>query len=198
VTPFQVGIEEEVIQGIRRRLADAHWDAAPVDDDDWKYGTDVVWLHRLVEYWISEYDWRAAERELNRWPQYKAVITGSEIHFYHVKGSATKSRPLLLTHGWPGSVLEFQSCIDRLAFPGRHGGDPQEGFDLVIPSLPGYGFSSRPARPMGPRAVADLWRQLMVDVLGYKEFAAQGGCDEGHSPQHVAQLGVRARACRWT
>jgi microsomal epoxide hydrolase len=173
--PFLVNVEQGAIDRIRDRLACAHWANAPADDVDWVYGTDVAWLRGLVQYWISSYDWRAAERELNRWPQYRAVIDGLEIHFYHVKGSSTRSRPLLLTHGWPGSVLEFQGCIEQLAFPARHGGAEHEGFDLVIPSLPGYGFSGRPARPMGPRAVAQVWRRLMVDVLGYREFVAQGG-----------------------
>lgn len=175
MTPFTIQVGDEVIEALRRRLADARWAIAPVDDADWRYGTDVAWLRGLVDHWVSDYDWRAAERELNRWPQYKARVDGSEIHFYHVKGSAPRPRPLLLTHGWPGSVLEFQACIERLAFPERHGGDAREAFDLVIPSLPGYGFSAPPARPIGPRAVASLWRRLMVEVLGYEAFGAQGG-----------------------
>jgi microsomal epoxide hydrolase len=175
MSPFRIDIDEAVLQRIRRRLLDAHWAASPVDDTEWKYGTDARWLRSLVEYWTSSYDWRAAELELNRWPQFKAAVGGQDIHFYHVKGSASRPRALLLTHGWPGSVLEFQACIERLAFPERHGGNPEEGFDLVIPSLPGYAFSAAPARPLGPRAVARLWRSLMVDVLGYREFVAQGG-----------------------
>lgn len=172
---FNIAIEDAVLERIRRRLLDTQWAAAPVDDTDWKYGTDAAWLQGLVDHWTTSYDWRAAESELNRWPQFRCDVGGIDIHFYHVKGSASRPRPLLLTHGWPGSVLEFQGCIERLAFPGRHGGDPEQGFDLVIPSLPGYGFSSRPPRPLGPRAVAKLWRNLMVDVFGYRRFVAQGG-----------------------
>ena len=175
MTPFRIDIDEAVLERIRRRLLDAWWAATPDDDAEWTYGTDAKWLRSFVDYWTSTYDWRAAERELNRWPQYRATVGGQDIHFHHVKGSASRARPLLLTHGWPGSVVEFQSCIERLAFPGRHGGDPETGFDLVIPSLPGYGFSARPKRPVGPRAVANLWRSLMVDELGYREFVAQGG-----------------------
>lgn len=173
--PFRIAIDDAVLERIRRRLLDAQWAAVPVDDTDWKYGTEAAWLHGLVDHWTSTYDWRAAERELNRWPQFRASIGGHEIHFQHVKGSGKRARPLLLTHGWPGSVLEFQGCIERLAFPERHGRPAEEAFDLVIPSLPGYGFSSRPPRPVGPRAVAKLWRKLMVDELGYREFVAQGG-----------------------
>ncbi len=175
IQPFAVAVEESVVERIRRRLIDAHWSPAPLDDDDWVYGTDTTWLHHLVDHWVHSFDWRAAERMLNQWPQFSATVRGQRIHFYHVKGSASRSRPLLLTHGWPGSVVEFLGCIDRLTHPARHGGDPEQGFDLVIPSLPGYGFSARPPRPMRLREVAVLWRELMVDVLGYANFVAQGG-----------------------
>lgn len=172
---FRVDVDDAVVERIRNRLLAAHWAPVPQDDADWVYGTDARWLFRLVDYWTTSYDWKSAQRELNRWPQFRVSVGGQEIHFYHVKGSATRPRPLLLTHGWPGSVVEFLGCIDRLAYPGRHGGDPEQGFDLVIPSLPGYGFSARPPRPIGPREVARLWRGLMVDVLGYCDFVAQGG-----------------------
>lgn len=172
---FRINVEDDVLERIRHRLLDARWALAPLDEEDWKYGTETRWLRKLVDYWTSDYDWRAAERELNGWPQFRASVGEHDIHFYHVKGSAKRPRPLLLTHGWPGSVLEFLGCIERLAFPARHGGDPEQGFDLVMPSLPGYGFSGAPRRPIGPRGVARLWRSLMVDVLGYREFVAQGG-----------------------
>lgn len=172
---FRVNVDDTVIKQIYRRLLDAPWAPVPDDDADWKYGTDAQWLSGLVDYWTSGYDWRSAERDLNRWPQFRATVQGQDIHFYHVKGSAARPRPLLLTHGWPGSVVEFLACVEQLAFPGRHGGNPEDGFDLVIPSLPGYGFSARPRRPIGPREVARLWRSLMVEVLGYREFVAQGG-----------------------
>ena len=173
--PFKVDIPDTAVDRILQRLRDARFAPAPSDDDDWIYGTDAHWLTALVEYWTTAYDWRAAERTLNRWPQFKAQVDGMWIHFYYVKGSASRPRPLLLTHGWPGSVVEFLGCIDRLAHPNRQGGDAEQGFDLIIPSLPGYGFSDRPTRPMGPRAVARYWRKLMVDVLGYASFVAQGG-----------------------
>lgn len=173
--PFEVDIPEATVDRILQRLRDARFAPAPSDEDGWIYGTDARWLSSLVEYWTTAYDWRAAERALNRWPQFKAQVDGVWIHFYHIKGSASRPRPLLLTHGWPGSVVEFLGCIDQLAHPSRQGGDAEQGFDLIIPSLPGYGFSDRPTRPMGPRAVARLWRKLMVDVLGYTAFVAQGG-----------------------
>lgn len=170
--PFRVDVHQATIDRIRDRLASAHWASAPKDDVNWMYGTDAAWLRELVDYWIEGYDWRTAERGLNHWPQYRAVVDGLDIHFYYVKGTSGRRRPLLLTHGWPGSVLEFQACVKHLA---NSDGAEREGFDLVIPSLPGYAFSGRPSTPMGPRAVARLWRKLMVDVLGYPEFVAQGG-----------------------
>jgi hypothetical protein len=130
--PFLINIDDAVLERIRHRLLEARWAAVPVDDTDWKYGTDAQWLHGLVDYWTSTYDWRAAERELNRWPQFRASVKGQDIHFYHVKGSAKRPRPLLLTHGWPGSVLEFLACIERLAFPERHGGYKISGRKIFI------------------------------------------------------------------
>lgn len=173
--PFRIDVPEAVLTRIRERLQSAHWAPLADDEGDWRYGTDGRWLRRLVEHWLQRYDWRAAEATLNAWPQFMAEVGGQRIHFLHIKGSASRPRPLLLTHGWPGSVVEFLPSIERLAHPERHGGDADSGFDLVIPSLPGYGFSAAPPRPIGPRATARLWRELMVDVLGYKQFAAQGG-----------------------
>ncbi len=173
--PFRIDVPGAVVERIRNRLQQAHWAIAPDDDTAWAYGTDARWLRRLVDHWLNRYDWRAAEAALNRWPQYTVAIDGQRIHYLHVKGSSPRPRPLLLTHGWPGSFLEFLPSVERLAHPERHGGKPDDGFDLIIPSLPGYAFSSAPARPIGPRAVAGLWRTLMVDVLGHPRFVAQGG-----------------------
>lgn len=175
MTPFRVAVAQAVLDRIQRRLADAHWATAPDDDADWTYGTDRRWLEGFVEHWRHGYDWRAAEVALNAWPQFTAPVDGIDIHFYRVRGSAPTPRPLLLTHGWPGSVVEFLGCIERLAHPERFGGDARDGFDLVIPSLPGYGFSGKPARPIGPRRIAAMWRTLMVERLGYPRFVAQGG-----------------------
>ena len=115
---------------------------------------------------MNHYDWRKAEEKLNAFPQFKAPVEGTDIHFYHIRSEGEHCFPIILTHGWPGSVLEFLDVIEPLR---------AAGYDLVIPSLPGYGFSSRPATPIGRRRVACLWRKLMVDVLGYRRFGAQGG-----------------------
>jgi pimeloyl-ACP methyl ester carboxylesterase len=175
VRPYCIDVRQPVLDRIRRRLIDAHWEPAAVDDAGWTHGTHAAWLRDFVAHWLTHYDWRAEERRLNRWPQFKTTVDGIDIHFYHVRGSATRPRPLLLTHGWPGSVVEFLGCIERLAHQASVGGDAEQGFDLVIPSLPGYGFSGAPPRPIGPRRVAALWRQLMTQRLGYERFVAQGG-----------------------
>jgi len=174
VRPFKIDVPEAKVQAIRSALAAAHRGYAPDDDENWKYGTEAAWFHDFVDYWIQDYDWSVAQERLNRWPQYKTTIDGLDIHFYHVKGSGPR-RALILSHGWPGSVLEFQDVIERLAFPERSGGRAEDAFDLIIPSLPGYAFSARPKTPIGPRKIAELWRSLMVDRLGYQRFSAQGG-----------------------
>lgn len=165
-TPFTIAIAQPVLDRIAAKLALSQVGYAPADDSDWRYGTDARWLGELLDYWRDSYDWRAAEADLNRWPQFRARVDGLDIHFIHVKGTSEGRLPLLLTHGWPGSVLEFDRAIAPLV---------AQGFDLVIPSLPGFGFSGRPAGPVGPRKVAAIWRKLMTEVLGYKRFGAQGG-----------------------
>lgn len=175
IRPFRIDVSEDAIERVMSSLAAAHWSYAPEETVDWRYGTNARWLGELVDYWQRDYDWRPAEAALNAWPQFVTEIDGILIHFYHVRGSGKFPRPLILSHGWPGSVLEFQGVIERLAFPDRFGGNADDGFDLVIPSLPGYGFSGRPKSPIGPRKVAAMWRTLMVDGLGYPRFCAQGG-----------------------
>lgn len=174
--PFSVFIPEETIARILAQVRAYRMPPVPADegDDDWSRGMNGVFLTRLRQHWLEQFDWWRWEARLNAWPQYTADIEGQRIHFYHVVGEAGGRRPLLITHGWPGSVVEFLDVIEPLAFPSRHGGDPADAFDLVIPSLPGYGFSGAPARPIGQRATARLWRQLM-ELLGYDRFVAQGG-----------------------
>ncbi len=126
-------------------------------------------------HWLTAYDWRACEKKWNRYPQYVANIDGYEIHFLHVRGSGKNPLPLIMTHGWPGSFVEFESVIEPLAHPERFGGSQDDAFDVVVPSIPGYGWSSPPAQPITTREVAPLWNKLMVDVLGYSHYVAQGG-----------------------
>jgi pimeloyl-ACP methyl ester carboxylesterase len=166
IRSFSIATGQATLDHIAAKVAGSRISYAPGDDGQWQYGADAAYLGELVTYWRDHYDWRSAEANLNRWPQFMANVDGIDIHFYHVPGDGARPFPLLLTHGWPGSVVEFQAAIGLLN---------RAGFSLVVPSLPGYGWSGRPARPIGPRQVAQLWRKLMVDVLGYPRFGAQGG-----------------------
>lgn len=177
VRPFQIAVPEAVLTRIAHRLGDTRVGYAP-EGGGWQWGTDRAYLAEFVTYWRDRYDWRAAEAELNRHPQFLADVDGVPIHFYHVRGDGSRTVPILLTHGWPGSVIEFQAVIPMLA---------GAGFDVVVPSLPGYGWSGRPARPIGPATVASMWRTLMVERLGYPRFFAQGG-DWGSAV--TQQLGI--------
>ena len=165
-TPFQLSVPQPRLDWIARRVADAVIGYAPDDDLDWKYGTDARYLAEFRDYWRDSYDWPVAQDAFNALPQFRAMIEGIPIHFYHLRATSGGGYPLILSHGWPGSVLEFLEAIPLLA---------ARGFDIVVPSLPGYGFSGRPARPIGASDIARMWRTLMVNVLGYARFGAQGG-----------------------
>ena len=175
IKPFEVRWDDAAVAAVLDKVRAYDWPAAPQAPDGWNYGCDEAYLKRLCAHWTGGYDWRAAQDELNRYPQFTARVEDFDLHFVHVIGEAQGKRPLLLSHGWPGSHYEFWQVIDRLAFPSRHGGSADDAFDLVIPSLPGFGFSSKPARPIGQRATARLFNTLMVEVLGYPTYLAQGG-----------------------
>jgi pimeloyl-ACP methyl ester carboxylesterase len=171
---FRVTWTQDQIDSLRARLAAAEIPPAPAGAG-WSLGCDRDFLIRFRDYWIESYDWQAAVESLNRYPQFIAEVDGLPIHFIHVKGEGESRRPLLMTHGWPGSYYEFWDVIDRLAFPSRHGGNAADAFDLVLPSLPGYAFSGKPAQPIGPKGTAALWDKLMTEQLGYPAYLAQGG-----------------------
>lgn len=173
--PFTIDISQTRLESLRSRVKAYKWFDAPVGVADWQLGMSTPVLKDLQKYWLERYDWRAEEAKLNAYPQYIAEVDGLDIHFIHVVGEAEGSRPLLLTHGWPGSVFEFYEAIGPLAYPSQHGGKAEDAFDLIIPSLPGYGFSGKPKSPIGQRATARLWNTLMRDVLGYETYLAQGG-----------------------
>ena len=175
IKPFKVDWHAAGIGDVLEKVRAYPWPPAPEVADGWAYGCDGAFLKDICDYWLDGYDWRAAEADLNRYPQFTARVEDFDIHFVHVVGEAGGKRPLLLSHGWPGSHYEFWGAIEKLAWPSRHGGKPQDAFDLVIPSLPGFGFSSKPKKPFGQRATARLFNTLMTQVLGYDRYLAQGG-----------------------
>ena len=172
--PFRLHIPDAAIADLRGRLERTRFpDQAP--GDPWAYGTDVGYLRELVGYWRDAFDWRAQEARLNASPQFTMPLHGIDVHFLHVEGRGPTPCPLLLSHGWPGSVFEFLALIPRLTDPARFGGDPADAFTVVVPSLPGYGLSFAPGQPrFSLEQIADCFADLM-GVLGYPRFAAQGG-----------------------
>lgn len=175
IKPFEVRWTPAEVDAVLDRVRAYPWPVTPEVPDGWAYGCDATWLKSLCAYWTGRYDWRAAVADLNRFPQFTARIEDFDIHFLHVVGEAGGKRPLIVTHGWPGSHYEFWQAIEKLAFPSRFGGDPADAFDVVVPSLPGFGFSSKPTSPIGQRATARLFNTLMTEVLGYPTYLAQGG-----------------------
>jgi pimeloyl-ACP methyl ester carboxylesterase len=171
---FALRVPDEAIADLRARLARTRFpDAAP--GEPWAYGTDLAYMEELVAYWRDSFEWRAEEARLNAFAQWKLPVGGIDLHFLHVEGKGPAPCPLLLSHGWPGSVFEFLELIPRLTDPARFGGDPADAFTVVAPSLPGYGLSFAPGQKrFGVEAIADCFAELMT-ALGYHRFAAQGG-----------------------
>ena len=168
---FTIAVPEDELDDLRERLARSRWPDQP-DGTAWELGTDRSYLEELVGYWRNGFDWRAHEAQLNTFPQYRTTIDGDVIHYVHVRGQGSHPLPLVLTHGWPSAFTELLPLVGRLTDPAAHGGDPLDAFDVVIPSLPGFGFSS-PHTRRGPRRVHDTWAKLMRR-LGYARFGACG------------------------
>ncbi len=174
IRPFHVSVPEEALVDLRQRLAATRWpDKETVDDQS--QGVQLETMKALVRYWQTEYDWRKAEAKLNAWPQFITTIDGLDIHFIHVRSKHEHALPIIVTHGWPGSIIEQLKIIDLLTNPTAHGGNASDAFDVVIPSMPGYGFSGKPMTTgWGPERIAAAWIVLMKR-LGYTKFVAQGG-----------------------
>lgn len=172
--PFRIEIPQSDLDYLQARLTDARWPTRQ-PGDEWSRGVPVTYLRELAEYWRTSYDWRAAEAELNKFPQFITEIDGQRIHFVHVRSAEAHATPLILTHGWPGSIVEFLDVIGPLTDPAAFGGDPADAFHVVIPSLPGYGFSG-PVTDAGWNAarIGKAWAELM-SRLGYQRYGAQGG-----------------------
>jgi len=174
VTPFRVMTSSAAISDARRRLQATRWPERQTVDD-WQQGVPLATIQKLVAYWRSAYDWRRLERRLNAYPQFRTGIDGLGIHFLHVRSRHEQARPIILTHGWPGSIVEFLNIIGPLTDPTQHGGQPEDAFHVVLPSLPGFGFSDKPTGSgWGLPRIARAWSVLMRR-LGYTDYLAQGG-----------------------
>lgn len=172
--PFTVDIPDAVLTDLKDRLSRTRW---PIEASapPWTYGTSLAYMKTVCAHWQDRYDWRRVEARINAHENYLVPLGGKKVHVLIEKGSGPAPRPLVLTHGWPGSIFEFLDVIGPLAHPEQHGGREEDAFTVILPSLPGYGFSQPPERPISPREVAGLWHELMTGLLGYGTYFAQGG-----------------------
>jgi len=175
VEKFHIQVEEKVLNDLRAKLGQVRW-PDQMDGAEWEQGTELSYLQSLVAYWRDSFDWRQQEAKLNRLAHFRSKVDGLSIHFIHERGVGPSPLPIILTHGWPDSFTRYQKIIPLLTDPAGHGGDPMDSFDVIVPSLPGFGFSSRPnQRGVNSFQVAELWAKLMSKELGYQRFAAAGG-----------------------
>ena len=174
IKPYRIFVGDDVLDDLKSRLRRTRWpEAEPVDD--WSQGAPLNWIEDICRYWAEEYDWRSREALLNRFAQFTTEIDGLDIHFLHVRSPHPDAMPLIITHGWPGSVVEFHKVIEPLTNPTAHGGSAADAFHVVCPSLPGFGFSAKPTTTgWGVDRIASAWASLM-DRLGYARYGAQGG-----------------------
>lgn len=172
---IKIQIQDSTLEELYSRLSNTRW-PNQLKGSDWERGMKKDYLQSLVGYWQNDYDWRAQEKELNSYSQFKCKIDGINIHFIWEKGKGKNPTPIILTHGWPDSFLRYKKIINKLTDPARFGGDPNDSFDVIVPSLPGFGFSDKPELSGYNNArVAELWIKLMTENLGYSKFAAAGG-----------------------
>jgi pimeloyl-ACP methyl ester carboxylesterase len=186
VQSFRINVPQATLDDLGTRLARTRW-TDEVEGTQWDYGTNRAYMKELVEYWQQGYDWRKQEAKLNEYPQVRAKVDGMGIHFIHLRGKGPNPIPLILTHGWPDSFNRFRKVIPLLTNPEQFGGDPADSFDVIVPSIPGFGFSDRPRqRGMSLAHVAELWAKLMTNVLGYQRYAAAGGDFGSRVTRHLA------------
>ena len=174
IEPFEITSESAELDDLRRRLSATRW-PEPLEPGSWASGADISYLRELCTYWEKDFDWKATEAELNKWPQFTTQVDGQQIHFFHVRSKAAEARPLMLLHGWPSSVLEFSKVIGPLTDPAAHGGDPADAFHVIMPSLPGYAWSGPTTRGgWDVAAMAGAMTEVMAQ-LGYDEYGLMGG-----------------------
>ncbi len=174
IEPFRIAIDDADLADLKRRINATRWPDKETPND-WSQGIPLAYVQTLCDHWATNYDWRAREARLNRFPQFKTTVAGLGIHFIHVRSKHADAKPLVMTHGWPGSVVEFQQVIEPLTDPTAHGGEARDAFHVVCPSLPGFAFSDKPTSPgWGIEKIAATWNELMAK-LGYEGYYAQGG-----------------------
>jgi pimeloyl-ACP methyl ester carboxylesterase len=172
--PFKVNISEKIIQDIYNKVKSYPWNDM-VNMDKWQHGTNLSYMKEISNYWVKDFNWKKHEAEINKFPNFITKVDETNIHFIQEKGSGPNAMPLLIMHGWPGSIIEFLHIIEKLAHPERFGGKEEDSFDVIVPSLPGFGFSGKLNKPIGPRKMANIFNTLMTKNLGYKNYLAQGG-----------------------
>ena len=174
INAFEIYFSDVEIQNIKTKVASFPWHEMP-KDGGWSFGTNIDYMKNLADYWTKEYDWKSQEVRLNQFPNYKTKVDDLDIHFISKKSSSPKAIPLILIHGWPGSIVEFLEIIDPLCEPEKYGNNNEVCFDIIAPSIPGFAFSGKPENPIGPRRIASIFNKLMTEKLGYKKYVAQGG-----------------------
>jgi len=174
IKTFKIDIPDKELHDIYDKIKKYPWHEMP-EDGGWEYGTNLSYMKEISNYWVKDFNWKRHEEKINKFSNFTTEVDNIDIHFIHEKGSGSNPIPLLLMHGWPGSVFEFLNIIEKLAHPEKFGGKEEDAFDVVAPSLPGFGFSGSPLRPMGPRKMAKVMDQLMIKNLRYKNYLAQGG-----------------------
>ena len=174
IEPFRVNISNEIIEKIYDKVKKYPWDEMP-NVDGWDHGTNFSYIKEISKYWVKDFNWKKHEANINKFSNFKTKVEDINIHFIKEKGSGSNPMPLLIMHGWPGSIVEFIHIIEKLAHPEKFGGKKKDSFDVIVPSLPGFGFSDKPQAPMGPRKMAAIFNKLMTENLGYQNYLAQGG-----------------------
>ena len=171
---FKIDVCQRDLNFIYKKVSEYPWHEMP-SDGGWQFGANIDFMKDLCKYWVKQFDWKRQEDKINLFDNFTAEVDGIEVHFIYERGSGSKPKPLIISHGWPGSIIEFIEIIDPLAHPERYGGNAEDAFDVIVPSLVGFGFSGKPPRPYGPRRMALIFNKLMTEVLGYKSYIAQGG-----------------------
>jgi len=174
IRQYKISVPKNTLNNIYKKVRNYPWKMIQ-NLNGWEYGTNYNFLKKISQYWISKYDWKKFENKINSFKNYKTNVDGINLHFIKEKSKNPKSRPLLLLHGWPGSVIEFLDIIPKLAHPEKFGGKIEDGFDVIVPSLPGFGFSTPIKKALGPRKIGKILNKFMVKNLGYKNYVVQGG-----------------------